>query len=169
MRSAGPRPTPGDLHRATPWLWLHCEACRALLTARLRRSRHPVGRRRVKRCTAAAGLRPQGRDPSAPKLGRRRRRFRAVRTTMISARIAAEKLSVLLSDAGGRYAAGPSIRTRPANGRRAPFAAQLLLLLRAFVDATASIRTRPTFARSPFDHHYVLSKTGSIETCATFD
>ena len=23
----GPRPTLGDLHRATPWVWLFCEGC----------------------------------------------------------------------------------------------------------------------------------------------
>jgi hypothetical protein len=23
----GPRPTLGDLQRATPWVWLHCERC----------------------------------------------------------------------------------------------------------------------------------------------
>jgi hypothetical protein len=26
-RDPGPRPTLGDLQRATPWVWLHCEAC----------------------------------------------------------------------------------------------------------------------------------------------
>ena len=26
-RKPGPRPTLGDLHRATPWLWLYCEKC----------------------------------------------------------------------------------------------------------------------------------------------
>jgi hypothetical protein len=26
-RTPGPRPTLGDLHRATPWLWLYCEKC----------------------------------------------------------------------------------------------------------------------------------------------
>jgi hypothetical protein len=26
-RKPGPRQTLGDLHRATPWLWLHCEKC----------------------------------------------------------------------------------------------------------------------------------------------
>ena len=23
----GPRPTLGDLHRSTPWVWIHCERC----------------------------------------------------------------------------------------------------------------------------------------------
>jgi hypothetical protein len=26
-RAAGPRPTLGHLHRATPWVWLTCERC----------------------------------------------------------------------------------------------------------------------------------------------
>ena len=26
-RDPEPRPTLGDLQRATPWVWLHCEAC----------------------------------------------------------------------------------------------------------------------------------------------
>ena len=26
-RKPGPRPTLGELHHATPWLWLHCEKC----------------------------------------------------------------------------------------------------------------------------------------------
>ena len=26
-REPGPRPTLGDLHHATPWLWLYCEKC----------------------------------------------------------------------------------------------------------------------------------------------
>jgi hypothetical protein len=27
MREPGPRPTLGELHRATPWVWLWCERC----------------------------------------------------------------------------------------------------------------------------------------------
>jgi len=26
-RDPGPRPTLGDLHRVTPWVWLYCEGC----------------------------------------------------------------------------------------------------------------------------------------------
>jgi hypothetical protein len=27
MREYGPRPSLGELHRATPWVWLWCERC----------------------------------------------------------------------------------------------------------------------------------------------
>jgi hypothetical protein len=68
------RTTLGDLHRATPWVWLNCEKCphHAPLACAVAVIRW--GRWRIERLAAPAGalhaLRQQGRDHPASGLGR---------------------------------------------------------------------------------------------------
>ena len=81
-RAPGPRPTLGDLHRATPWLWLYCEKClhHAPLACAVPVIRWGADASSdvLRRRGPVYGLRPQGRDASAPELGRRARRLHAV-------------------------------------------------------------------------------------------
>jgi hypothetical protein len=80
MKTPRATTTLGDLHHATPWLWLNCERCQqhaplACAVAVIRWGRDAssdVLRQR------ARGVRPQGRDHSTPGMGRRRYRVFAV-------------------------------------------------------------------------------------------
>jgi len=65
--------TLGDLHRATPWLWLYCDSPHHAAT-RLRCPGNPLGRSSIERQATPLRslhcLRTQGRDYSASRLGR---------------------------------------------------------------------------------------------------
>ena len=79
-RKPGPRPTLGDLHRATPWLWVHCEKCRhnAPLACAVPVIRWGAGASSdVLRQRARGCVRPPRRHVAAP-VGRSRRWLPAV-------------------------------------------------------------------------------------------
>jgi hypothetical protein len=80
--AAGPRPTLGDLQRATPWVWMHCERCQhhaplacAIAVIRWGADESSDKSRNCARCTA---LRRQRRRHPTSRLGRRTHRLSAV-------------------------------------------------------------------------------------------
>jgi hypothetical protein len=77
MRDFGPRPTLGDVQRTTPWVWLP-----ASCAAGLRRRRHPVRARGIKRQTARRRalhkLRRERRNTPTSGVGRQSRRLLSV-------------------------------------------------------------------------------------------